>query len=204
MLSGCGDAVGKIALAERARLAAHSLRPFPVWLVGVLNLITFGLFPFIHFGLMHDKLPKAASNDPSAGKAIGFQFIPYYNLYWIFFQSLRLCDRLTLQLKLRGRQDRAPTRPGARGVHRLGDSLCEYSDRLSHPVDDRGVHAAIDGQPDRSAESDGVGRVGRPGVCLLAAQRVFELLHTLPRIAERAVIGEYQYLPPCSSGEGRA
>jgi hypothetical protein len=57
---------------------------------------------------MHDKLPRAAANDPSAGKAIGFQFIPYFNLYWVFFSSLRLCDRLTLQLKLRGLQDRAP------------------------------------------------------------------------------------------------
>ncbi|HEU4727535.1 MAG TPA: hypothetical protein VFT22_06595, partial [Kofleriaceae bacterium] len=74
-----------LPLEERARLAMHALRPFPVWLVGLLNVLTFGLFPFIHFGLMHDRLPRAAHNDPSAGKAIGYQFIPYYNLYWIFF-----------------------------------------------------------------------------------------------------------------------
>jgi hypothetical protein len=100
--------VRTLPLEERARLAAHSIQPFPVWATGVLNFITFGLFGLIHFGLMHDKLPQAASNDPSAGKAIGFQFIPIFWLYWIFFSSLRLCDRLTLQLKLRGRTDTAP------------------------------------------------------------------------------------------------
>jgi hypothetical protein len=95
-------------LEERARLATHSLQSFPVWAAVVLNIVTFGLFGLIHFGLMHDKLPQASNNDPSSGKAIGFQFIPYYNLYWIFFSSLRLCDRLTLQLKLRGREQSAP------------------------------------------------------------------------------------------------
>ena len=42
------------------------------------------------------------------GKAIGFQFIPYFGHYWIFFSSLRLADRLNFQLKLRGRRERAP------------------------------------------------------------------------------------------------
>lgn len=95
-------------LSERARLANHSMRTFPVWGVGVLNVVTFGLFPLIHFGLMHNRLPQAANNDPSAGKAIGFQFIPYFGLYWMFFSSLRLADRLNLQLKLRNRPERAP------------------------------------------------------------------------------------------------
>jgi hypothetical protein len=97
-----------LPLEERARLAAHDLRAFPVWLVGILNVLTLGLFPLIHFGLMHDRLPRAASNDPSAGKAIGFQFIPYYNLYWVFFSALRLCDRITLQYRLRGLSRGAP------------------------------------------------------------------------------------------------
>jgi hypothetical protein len=95
-------------LAERSRLAMHSMRTFPIWAVGILNVLTFGLFPLIHFGLMHNRLPQAAHNDPSAGKAIGFQFIPYFNLYWMFFSSLRLADRLNLQLRLRNRRERAP------------------------------------------------------------------------------------------------
>jgi hypothetical protein len=94
--------------AEQAIFAHHSLRPFPVWLVGVLNVITFGLFNLIHFGLMHDRLPRIARDDPSAGKAIGFQFIPLFNLYWMFFNSLRFTDRLNLQYRLRGLPNKVP------------------------------------------------------------------------------------------------
>lgn len=97
-----------LPLQERARLAQHSLSSFPVWAAGLLNFLTFGLFGLIHFGIMHDKLPKAASNDPSTGKAIGFQFIPYYNLYWVFFNGLRFCDRLSLQYQVRGRTSPVP------------------------------------------------------------------------------------------------
>ena len=100
--------VRTLPMAERSRLAAHTMRPFPVWAVGLLNIVTLGLFPLIHFGIMHDRLPRASHNDPTAGKAIGFQFIPYFNMYWIFFSSLRLCDRLNLQLQLRNRPERAP------------------------------------------------------------------------------------------------
>jgi hypothetical protein len=96
------------AMSERARLAHHSVERFPVWAVAVLHIVTLGLFPLIHFGLLHDRLPRAAHNDPSSGKAIGFQFIPYFNLYWVFFSVLRLCDRLNLQLRLRGEEPRAP------------------------------------------------------------------------------------------------
>jgi hypothetical protein len=95
--------VSVIPLQERARLANHAVRgKFPVWLTGLLNILTFGLFPMIHFGLLHDRLPRASHNDPSSAKAIGFQFIPYFNFYWIFFSALRLADRLNLQLRLRG------------------------------------------------------------------------------------------------------
>jgi hypothetical protein len=100
--------VQNLPLEERARLAAHTVRPFPAWAVAVLNVVTLGLFPLIHFGLQHDRMPRAVENDPGAGKAIGFTFIPYYNFYWIFFNALRLCDRLDLQLKLRARPERSP------------------------------------------------------------------------------------------------
>ena len=74
--------VRMLPLEERARLAVHDVKPFPVWLAGVLNVLTFGLFSVIHFGRLHDRLPRASQNDPSTARAIGFQFIPYYNLYW--------------------------------------------------------------------------------------------------------------------------
>ena len=86
----------------RAALTHHTLTPFPVWAIAILNFFTLGFFPLIYFGLCHDKLPRAHPSDPSAGKAIGFAFIPYFNLYWVFFSSLRLADRLNLQLRLRG------------------------------------------------------------------------------------------------------
>jgi hypothetical protein len=91
-----------LPLQERARLAQHRLTPFPVAATMILNFITLGLFGIIHFGSMHDRLPQAAANDPSSGKSIGFTFIPYFNLYWVFFNCLRLTDRLTLQFRLRG------------------------------------------------------------------------------------------------------
>jgi len=87
---------------QRAALCKHKLRRFPVWAVGVLSALTLGIFPLVHFGLMHDRLPRAEPNDPSAAKAIGFWLIPCFNLYWMFFASLRLVDRINLQFELRG------------------------------------------------------------------------------------------------------
>jgi hypothetical protein len=97
-----------LPLPERARLAHHALKPFPTAVTVILHFLTFGLFGFFHFSLMHGRMPKAAESDPSAGKAVGFAFIPYFNLYWLFFNSLRLCDRLNLQFRLRGLPDQAP------------------------------------------------------------------------------------------------
>jgi hypothetical protein len=100
--------VRAMPLEERARLAVHTIEPFPVWLLGILNVLTLGLMPLIHFSMLHNRLPRASQNDPSAARAFWFHFIPYFNLYWVFFSALRLCDRLTLQLRLRGLPDRAP------------------------------------------------------------------------------------------------
>lgn len=93
---------------ERAALAVHSLRPFPVWALVLLHVFTLGIFSFVHFNLMHDRLPKAEHDDPSAAKGIGFWFIPYFNLYWMFFNPLRLVDRINLQYRLRGEPDAMP------------------------------------------------------------------------------------------------
>lgn len=95
------------ALAEqdKAFLRQHTLKNFPVWAAVLLHYLTFGLFSLIHFGLQHDRFPEAQPNDPNAGKAIGFSFIPYFNLYWCVFTPLRLADRINLQEHLRGRDD---------------------------------------------------------------------------------------------------
>ena len=90
---------------DKAYLRQHRLESFPAGLAVFLHLITFGVFSIIHFGLQHDKLPQAKHDDPSAAKAIGFNFIPYFNLYWAIFQPIRLTDRLNLQDRIRDRPD---------------------------------------------------------------------------------------------------
>lgn len=88
---------------DKAYLGQHRLESFPAPLAVLLHLITFGIFSIIHFGLQHDKMPQAKQDDPSSAKAIGFNFIPYFNLYWFIFQPMRLTDRLNLQDRIRDR-----------------------------------------------------------------------------------------------------
>ena len=80
----------------------HQLTSFPVAAVVLLHYATCGIFSLIWLNLMHGKLPRVRSDDPSAGKAIGFCFIPFYNLYWIFFTYRRLCLRIDEQRGLYG------------------------------------------------------------------------------------------------------
>ncbi len=88
---------------DRQYLKQHTLQRFPAGLAVFLHFITWGIFSVIHYGLQHDRLPTAQPDDPTAAKAIGFNFIPYYNLYWFIFQPLRLADRLNLQDRIRDR-----------------------------------------------------------------------------------------------------
>jgi hypothetical protein len=82
--------------------SVHQLTSFPVAAVILLHYITCGIFSLIWLNLMHGKLPRVRSDDPSAGRAIGFCFIPFYNLYWIFFTYRRLCLRIDEQRNLYG------------------------------------------------------------------------------------------------------
>ena len=90
---------------DKAYLRQHRLSSFSAPLAVLLHFLTFGLFSLIHFGLQHDKLPQAKRDDPSGAKAVGFSFIPYFNLYWFVFQPMRLTDRLNLQDRIRDRED---------------------------------------------------------------------------------------------------
>jgi len=84
-----------------------NLSPFPV--VGAVLLSIFvGPFATIYYGLVHGNLPKRRPDDPSAGKAIGFMFIPFFNLYWICFFWVRLCTRIDDE---RARVGLPPTAP---------------------------------------------------------------------------------------------
>ncbi|HWF20170.1 MAG TPA: hypothetical protein VG754_12945 [Verrucomicrobiae bacterium] len=83
-------------------VGTHTLDSFPVVALILIHFFTCGLFSFIWLGLMHGRLPKVREDDPSAGKAVGFCFIPFFNLYWIFFSYRRLCLRVDEQRILYG------------------------------------------------------------------------------------------------------
>ncbi len=76
----------------------NRLEYFSPGLLLLFHYLTFGLFTMIWLGLMHDKMPFVRHDDPSAGKAIGFMFIPFFNLYWLFFNYIRLEVRVNEQL----------------------------------------------------------------------------------------------------------
>ena len=95
-------AVPSYAPVGNLPVGSHRLTEFPVALAVLLHFITLGIFSMIRFNLMHGQLPKVRPDDPSAGKAIGFMFIPFFNFYWIFFSYNRLCLRIDEQRIQRG------------------------------------------------------------------------------------------------------
>ncbi len=90
---------------DKAYLKQHELQSFSALGAVALHFLTFGLFSVIHFGLQHDRLPKAMDSDPSSARAIGFSFIPYFNFYWWIFNPIRLADRLNAQSRIRDEED---------------------------------------------------------------------------------------------------
>jgi hypothetical protein len=89
--------------AERAAFSQHSFNTtFAVAAAIVLSIVTANIFFVVNYSLKHGKLPKIATNDPGAGSALGFLFVPFLNLYWIFFMWTRLVDRINYQYVLRG------------------------------------------------------------------------------------------------------
>jgi hypothetical protein len=81
---------------------AHRLVHAPIGQFLLWNTLTFGVFGTIYLNLLHGRLPRTRPGDPSAGRAIGFLFIPFFNLYWVFFTYRRLVDRLDEQRACRG------------------------------------------------------------------------------------------------------
>jgi len=81
---------------------AHQLTGFPTVAVILLHYLTCGVFSIVWLNVMHGRLPKVRSDDPSAGQAVGFCFIPFFNLYWFFFTFRRLCVRVDEQRELYG------------------------------------------------------------------------------------------------------
>ena len=87
---------------QRASYQQHQLTAFPTWAFVLLSILTLGIFGSIYHLLKHGRLPVVRHDDPSAGKAIGFSFIPLFNIYWYFVVWPRLIDRINLQYRLRG------------------------------------------------------------------------------------------------------
>jgi len=98
----------KLSPAQKSKFKKNELTEFPVAATVILHLITFGIFTWIYFGLIHEKLPKVKDDDFGAAKAILFMLIPFFNIYWMFIFWLRLYDRVNLQLKARGRSFELP------------------------------------------------------------------------------------------------
>lgn len=69
----------------------------PVILLVLLHFVTFGIFTFIWFSILHGRLPKVRRNDPSALRAALFFLIPIFRVYWAFFFFYRLCARVEEQ-----------------------------------------------------------------------------------------------------------
>jgi hypothetical protein len=80
----------------------HQLTTFPAAVAILLHYVTFGIFTIIWLNVMHGRMCRVRADDPSAGRAIGFCFIPLFNLYWIFFTYRRLCLRIDEQRNLYG------------------------------------------------------------------------------------------------------
>lgn len=70
----------------------------------IFNVLTFWLFSTMYYGLKHSDLPKIKPDDFSAWKAIGYLFIPFYNLYRFCVFWLRLVDRVNFQYTLRDKE----------------------------------------------------------------------------------------------------
>jgi hypothetical protein len=96
------DVMQVLDAEQRERYMHHTLKSFPTWLVVVLHIVTLGIFTLVYQGLKLSKLPLVKHDDFTAGKGIGFMFIPFFNFYWLFRFVLGVTDRLNFQFRVRG------------------------------------------------------------------------------------------------------
>lgn len=92
-----------LSVAERDAYSRHGFEStFAVPAAVMLGVLTANVFFVINYSLKHAQLPKIARDDPSAARALGFLFIPLFNIYWVFFSWIRLVQRINYQFALRG------------------------------------------------------------------------------------------------------
>lgn len=80
------------------------LDKFNVGIAIFLHFLTLGIFTTIYCGLKYDDLPQIRFDDFDAGRAIGFLFIPFFNLYWTFVFWRTLSKKINLQFSLRSQE----------------------------------------------------------------------------------------------------
>ena len=93
---------------DELRRAGLRFKRYPVWFVVTLSVLTLGIFATFWVNHWHGIMPKRRTDDPSTARAIGFMFIPLFNLYWAFESRLRLCTRLNEEFMAAGLALRAP------------------------------------------------------------------------------------------------
>lgn len=96
------------AARDELRRQGLVFNKFPVWLAVLLDIFTFTVFGYIWINHWHGLMPKRRPDDPSTARAIGFLFIPLFNLYWVFESHLRLVTRLDEEFVAAGLADRIP------------------------------------------------------------------------------------------------
>jgi len=141
---------------QRAEFRQHQIRShFPVGLAIFLHFITLGLFSLIKAGLYFDALPKIKSDDFGAGRGIGFMFIPFFNIYWLFVFWPRLTRQINLQYRLRGMTPPlAEGLPIAYGVVRLIPYINLFAYLILMPILYGNVQSAANRLAKLSAEEN--------------------------------------------------
>jgi len=132
-----------------------SWRPnrFPTAAAILLDIVTCTLFGLIYYGVKFGELPKASRRDFGAGMAIGLMFVPLFQLYWLFRFVLGLCDRINLQVRLRGRNDLLLPRPLAKAtcILALAQAIVQLAYAVVFVI--AVVAGAMQGNPETMIES---------------------------------------------------
>ena len=87
---------------DSSEAKANAFKPFSLIVLISLHCLTAGIFSNIWLCLAHGSMPKIRRDDPSAAWAFLAHWIPFYNMYWVFFHHLRLCYRINEQRAFRG------------------------------------------------------------------------------------------------------
>ena len=108
-LLGIGLAAAGAASDTEELSVAAGLVIIPAYLLGLAMAVLMVVWEYQSWAMLPPEGRFTAAGKPiSPGQAIGFLFIPFFNLYWMFVARLGLCEALDRQLTAYGSQVRAP------------------------------------------------------------------------------------------------